>query len=110
MKTIYSRFQNLAAGKFVATQEDMEADDYNPEDWSNINDIEKALQTIGIQVRKSASEFRDFDDVLSDLAETWDSLSSVQQAGAATSIAGKIARNYRNIVYCFIIILFNIIT
>lgn len=67
----------------------MEADDYNPEDWSNINDIEKALQTIGIQIRKSASEFRDFDDVLSDLAETWDSLSSVQQAGAATSIAGK---------------------
>ena len=37
MKTVYSRFQNIAAGKFVAAESDIESEDYNEEDWANLN-------------------------------------------------------------------------
>ena len=37
MKTIYSRYQNIAAGKFVAAQSDIESENYNEEDWANLN-------------------------------------------------------------------------
>ena len=33
----YSRYQNIAAGKFVAAQEDLESDDYNANEWENLN-------------------------------------------------------------------------
>ena len=37
MNTIMSRFGNIKAGKFVATQEDMESADYNEENFANLN-------------------------------------------------------------------------
>lgn len=37
MKTVYSRFQNIAAGKFVAAESDIESENYNEEDWANLN-------------------------------------------------------------------------
>lgn len=89
MKTIYSRFQNAAAGKFVASQEEIESEDYNEEEWTAINDIEKALRAVGVQVRDTVNDFRDVDDILKELAEKWDSLTSLQQSGVATSVAGK---------------------
>ena len=88
MKTIYSRFQNAAAGKFVASQEEIESEDYNEEEWTAINDIEKALRAVGVQVRDTVNDFRDVDDILGELAEKWDSLTSLQQSGVATSVAG----------------------
>lgn len=33
----YSRFQNIAAGKFVAAESDIESENYNEEDWANLN-------------------------------------------------------------------------
>ena len=85
---MYSRYQNVAAGKFVAAQEDLESDDYNAEEWENLNDIEKAAQTVGVQLRDTANNFRDFDEVLQEIADQWDSLSDVQKSGLATSFAG----------------------
>lgn len=35
-KTIYSRLGNVKAGKFIASQEDMQSEDYNEEDWENL--------------------------------------------------------------------------
>ena len=55
----------------------MEADDYNAEEWENLNDIEKAVQTVGVQLRDTANNFRDFDEVLQEIADQWDSLSDV---------------------------------
>ena len=37
MKTVYSRFHNIAAGKFVAAESDIESEHYNEEDWANLN-------------------------------------------------------------------------
>lgn len=37
MKTVFSRYQNVAAGKFTAAQSDIDKDTYNEEEWSNLN-------------------------------------------------------------------------
>ena len=43
MKTVYARYQNIAAGKFVAAEADIESENYNADEWANLNDVEKAV-------------------------------------------------------------------
>lgn len=38
-KTIYSRFGNVAAGKYVASEEVMASSDYNEEEWENLKNL-----------------------------------------------------------------------
>ena len=66
----------------------MESENYNEEEWENLNDIEKALKAVGIQIRDTVDNFKDFDVVLSEIADKWDTFSTVQQSGIATSLAG----------------------
>lgn len=96
MKSLYARYQNVAAGKFVAAQEDIESENYNAEDWARLNDVETALGAMGIQLRDTVRTFRSFDDVLDEIASKWDTYSTVQQAGIATSLAGT--RQRENLV------------
>lgn len=50
-KTIYSRYSNIKLGNL-------------DEDGKSINDTEKAMARVGIQIRDSKDSFREFDDVL----------------------------------------------
>jgi TP901 family phage tail tape measure protein len=50
---------------------------------------EKALNSVGIIVRDSPSTFRPMFEIITDLGKSWDSLSQVQQAYIAESLAGK---------------------
>ena len=77
-KSILSRLQNVAAGKAI--------DDLG----EPINDVEKVLNSLGISLRTTAGEFRDMEDVIDEMAEKWDTLSSVEQAQLATAAAGII--------------------
>jgi TP901 family phage tail tape measure protein len=45
--------------------------------------VESILQSIGVAVRRTAGEYRDFDLVLADVAAKWKSLSGVQKASIA---------------------------
>lgn len=83
LKTIFSRFGNVKAG----TYQNLTAGD-SDDTTDKINDIERVLSTLGIQVRSSAREMRDFDDVLDDIAEKWQYLDSVSQNAIATALAG----------------------
>lgn len=83
LKTIFSRFGNVKAG----TYQNLAAGD-SDDTTDKINDIERVLSTLGIQVRSSAREMRDFDDVLDDIAEKWQYLDSVSQNAIATALAG----------------------
>lgn len=38
-KTIYSRFGNVAAGKYSASVEEMESTDYNEDEWENLKNL-----------------------------------------------------------------------
>lgn len=99
MKTVYSRYQNIAAGKFVAAQSDIESENYNEEDWANLNDVETALGALGIKIRDSVDNFRNFDDVMTEIASKWNSYSDVQQSGIATALAGT--RQRENLITMF---------
>lgn len=83
-KTMFSRMGSVAAGKFI--DEDLESE-YNDFD-TFLNDTEKALDKVGIKLRDTNQEFRSFEDVLNDVAAAWDTYSSVEKSGIATSIAG----------------------
>lgn len=99
MKTVFSRYQNIAAGKFTAAQSDIDSENYNEEEWSGLNDVETALKALGIKIRSSVDTFRDFDDVMEEIASKWDTYSSVQQSGIATSLAG--VRQRENVITLF---------
>lgn len=60
----------------------------DPTDGSDLSDVETTLRSLGIELRSSNDEFRNFGDVLDEVAQKWDSFSSVQQRAIATSFAG----------------------
>jgi len=47
-KTLYARYQKVAAGKFEVSQEEAEEEGLNLEDYSNLNEIEQVLRSVGI--------------------------------------------------------------
>ena len=75
-KTIFSRLSNVAAGK--------EIDD----DGESLNDVETSLNKMGIALRSSQNEWRNFEDVLDEVAGKWSSFTGTQQSQIATAIAG----------------------
>ena len=58
------------------------------EDGMGLNRVEKALGSIGVRLRDSAGQFRNLEDVLIDVGNQWDTLSSIEQAYIATALAG----------------------
>lgn len=75
-KTIFSRLTNVAAGKMT--------DDLG----EPLNDVEQVFNGLNIKLRDSSGEFRNMYDVISELANRWENLDSVEQNWVATSVAG----------------------
>lgn len=76
-KTIFSRLSNVAAGKDI------------DDEGESLNDVETSLNKIGIALRSSQNEWRNFEDVLDEVADRWTTLNSTQQSQVATAIAGR---------------------
>ena len=53
------------------------------------NKVDKALKSIGIDLKDTNGQFRDLDDVFLELAQRWNSLSRNQQRYIATTSAGS---------------------
>ena len=79
---------NVKLGKFTASQEDMNSEDYNEEEWESLSDVETALDNIGIKLRQNASTYRDTQDVLKDIAELWDTMDQTERNSIAAALAG----------------------
>lgn len=75
-KTMFARMGNIKVGKFV------------DEDGESLNDVEAVLGELGIQLRMSSGEFRDFSDVLDEVGERWNGYNDVQKHAIATAVAG----------------------
>lgn len=58
------------------------------EDGMNINNVEKQLAYVNIELRNQNGELRSTEDVLNELGGKWDKLSSNQQAAIAKALAG----------------------
>ena len=58
------------------------------EDDTDINQVDSALKNVGVSLRDTKGEFRDLDEVLTDLGKKWDTLNKNQQANVAVALAG----------------------
>lgn len=79
-KTIFSRMRDIKDGKLSVVSDDGEVE--------NISNVEIVLNELGIKLRESNSEFRNFQDVLDEVAASWDNYSSVQKAAIAKAFSG----------------------
>lgn len=53
----------------------------------SFNKVDKALQSVGISMKTVDGQFRDFDEVIIELAANWDKLDSVSQRYISTVMA-----------------------
>lgn len=67
---------NVSAGK--------DTDD----DGEKLNDVEKALDKLGIKLRNSNKEWRNFEEVLDEVAGKWSEFAETERSQIATAIAG----------------------
>ena len=81
MKSIISRYGEMKVdpNKLVDTEgEEM-----------SLNKVDKALKAVGISLQDVNGEFRNFDDVIVELAEKWDTIDKNTQRYIATVMAGN---------------------
>ena len=76
-QSMLSRMNNIKVKKFV--------DDETGEDLS---DVEAVLGKLGIKLRENETTYRNFDDVLKDVASHWESFNDVERNSVAVAIAG----------------------
>ncbi len=81
LKTIIARFQSLKKPMGEIGEIDGEIVDANK--------VESALRQADVSLRNSAGEFRNFDDVILELAGKWDSLDTMTKRYIATTAAGS---------------------
>ena len=74
LKTIMTR--TTKAGKIMGIDE------------GEISDAEESLRSIGIEVRKTDGEFKDFNVTMKELSKQWDSLSDVEKSNISFNLAG----------------------
>ena len=71
LQAILSRYGNIKPGAFAEMAE--EGEDAS----ASLNDIEKVLAPLGIKIRSSSLEMRNFSDVMDELAGKWNTLDDV---------------------------------
>lgn len=67
---------------------------YNEEDATQINDVAKALDTVGVKLLDNDGYWRSFSDILSDVGEKWGGLDDKTKAYLTTTMAGVRQQNY----------------
>ena len=81
MKSIASRYGELTKDPAALFDADGEA--------MSFNKVDAALRSVGITMQTVDHQFRDFTDVIIELAEKWDTLDSTSQRYIATQFAGN---------------------
>lgn len=84
-KSIFSRMSNIKAGNLELIDEDGTT--------QTLSDVEAVFDNIGVPLRNSMNEFRNFGDVLDEVAAKWSSLSSVQKSAVSQVAAGTFQAN-----------------
>ena len=79
LNAIFSRMGNIKLSRLK---------DY--ETGEDLSNVETVLRGVGISLRDTQDEFRDFDEVLDETAGRWNSFSGVQQRAISQAFAGKL--------------------
>lgn len=67
---------------------------FNDEDETNINDVNRALASIGVTLMDQDGHWRDLNLVFEDVAAQWDTMSDKQKSYISTTMAGTRQANY----------------
>ncbi|HIT89062.1 MAG TPA: phage tail tape measure protein, partial [Candidatus Merdenecus merdavium] len=87
-KTIFTRMSDIKSGKLELIDEDGTTE--------TLSDVELTLSKVGIDLRKTVTEYNSYGEVLDNLALKWDSLSQLQQNALSKAFAGtRQAENFR---------------
>ena len=76
-KTLIARMSNIKSGKLV-----------DPETQEDLSDVERVLKNNGITLRDNADQFRNFGDILDEVAAKWKTWSNVTRAAVAVAFSG----------------------
>ena len=79
LNAIFSRMGNIKLSRLK-----------DPETGEDLSNTETSLRNVGIELRESTGEFRDFDEVLDEVAANWQNYSEVTQRSIASSLAGEL--------------------
>lgn len=79
LSTMFARMGNIKLARL---------DDYQ-NSGEDLNNVETVLKNLGISLRDDTNTFRNFGDVLDEVAGNWGSYSDVNQRAIASAIAGK---------------------
>lgn len=80
MRSIFARIESIREGK-----------KFDPE-GQPLNNVEKALNRVGIALRETDNTFRNISDVFDELAAKWNKLNDIERNEIATAIAGVYQR------------------
>ena len=81
LKTIIARFNEMKVNPNEITEVDGEEVDYNK--------IDSALKSVGISLKDTSGQIRDFDDIILELSGKWDTLDKNTRSYIATTAAGS---------------------
>ena len=76
MKTMFARMANIKTGKLV-----------DPEDQSDISDVERVLKSQNILLRDAQGNFRNFQEVLEETAQKWRELGEAGKTAEQSALA-----------------------
>jgi phage tail tape measure protein, TP901 family, core region len=77
LNAMFSRMANIKLNRLV-----------DPETNEDLSNTETSLRQVGIELRTNVGTFRDFSDVLTDVASNWNTYNDKTKQSIATSIAG----------------------
>lgn len=75
VKSMLARLGNIKAGRLI-----------DPETGESLSDVETVLNNIDVKLRINATDWRDYQDVLDDVAAKWGSLNETQQRAVAVAL------------------------
>ncbi len=86
---ILTRLYNVKLGKYEIELEDGSTENIT----ESLNNVEKMLKTVGMNIRTSKGEFKDVTDIIDELVEKWDKLNDVQKNSIGFTFAGTHHKN-----------------
>ena len=98
-KTLFARYGNVKAGKYADTYNLDDTNSESNEETTKLNDVETVLNKVNIKTRDTVGQFRDMDDVLTEVASKWNSMDQVTQNAVTTALGGTRQREVVNTLF-----------
>lgn len=82
-----------AINSIMARMHSIKKTGFNEEDATQINDVAKALNTLGIELLDEQNNWRSMSDIMLEIAEQWGTLDNKQKSYISTTMAGTKQQN-----------------